>query len=423
MKLANFPKTFGIEELAKGHFPHLFNKKENENYVGPILPASYYNPNGMNPKDKEAFMTWHTTKKESNYVFNFKQEIVSYCHSDVDILHWCCMEFRELFYNVTNIYPFRTLTIASACHLVYRTNYLPKDTIGIIPPMGYSPKNNQSVFAHKWLSYTADKDEIYIQHATRSPKSSWKPAGIPRIVSQTNKSSGNDIFDNQGIQFDPAKISYNPGLRALTKLMLNSFWGKFAQRPNLTKTKQIDEPQVFFHYLTSDEITVLDANLVSDEIIEIQYEHGDKFVQPNPNTNVVIAAFTTAHARLKLYDELDMLQERVLYYDTDSVIYLSQPGQPEPRLGNYIGDLTNELGGEHITVFASGGPKNYCYKTSGGKTEVKVCGITLDCTARQKVNFEVICALVFLRGKCGVTGQVSVEIPFRITRNTQTKEI
>ena len=85
MKLANFPNTFGIEELANDHFPHLCNKKENENYVGPIPPAPYYNPNGMNPKDKEAFMTWHTSKKESNYVFNFKEEIVAYCHSDVDI--------------------------------------------------------------------------------------------------------------------------------------------------------------------------------------------------------------------------------------------------------------------------------------------------------------------------------------------------
>ena len=165
MKLANFPKTFGIKQLAKGHFPHLFNKKENKNYIGPIPPASYYNPNRMNPKDKEAFMTWHTSKKESNYVFNFKEEIVAYCYSDVDILRRCCMEFRQLFYNITDIDPFRTLTIASTCHLVYRTNYLPKDTIGIIPPMGYSPNNNQSVFAHKWLSYTADKDEIYIQHA------------------------------------------------------------------------------------------------------------------------------------------------------------------------------------------------------------------------------------------------------------------
>ena len=93
---------------------------------------------------------------------------------------------------------------------------------------------------------------------------------------------------------DPAKINYNQGLRALAKLMLNSFWGKFAQPSNLVKTEQIEDPQVFFDYLTSDEITVLDADLVSDEIMEIRYEYGDKFVQPDPNANVVIAAFTTA---------------------------------------------------------------------------------------------------------------------------------
>ena len=110
-------------------------------------------------------MTWHETKKESNYVFNFKEEIITYCRSDVDFLRRCCMEFCELFYNVTDIDLFRTLTIASACHLVYRTNYLLKDTIGTIPPMGYTPKKKQSLFAHKWLSYTTEKREIHIQHA------------------------------------------------------------------------------------------------------------------------------------------------------------------------------------------------------------------------------------------------------------------
>ena len=50
-------------------------------------------------------------------------------------------------------------------------------------------------------------------------------------------------------------------------------------------------------------------------------------------------------------------------------------------------------------------------------------GITLDCTARQKVNFDVIRALVYLRAECQVTGHVSVDIPFRITRNTRTKEV
>ena len=55
----------------------------------------------------------------------------------------------------------------------------------------------------------------------------------------------NDIMENQGIQLDPTKINYNPDLRALAKLMLNSFWGKFVQRSNLVKTEQIEDPQVF----------------------------------------------------------------------------------------------------------------------------------------------------------------------------------
>ena len=186
MKLANFPKTFGIEELEKSHFPHLFNRKENENYVGPIPPAPYYNPNGMNPKDREAFMAWHASKKESNYVFNFQEKILAYCRSDVDILRRCCLEFRQLFHDVTDIDPFRTLTIASACHLVYRTNYLPTDTIAVIPPLGYCPKNNQSLFAHKWLSYTVEKNETYIQHARNGGEKRVGPYLLDRYHQETH---------------------------------------------------------------------------------------------------------------------------------------------------------------------------------------------------------------------------------------------
>ena len=34
------------------------------------------------------------------------------------------------------------------------------------------------------------------------------------------------------------------------------------------------------------------------------------------------------NARLKLYEVLDKLQDRVLYYDTDSVIFVSNPTSP-----------------------------------------------------------------------------------------------
>ena len=37
------------------------------------------------------------------------------------------------------------------------------------------------------------------------------------------------------------------------------------------------------------------------------------------------------------------MQERVLYYDTDSVIYSSQEEQEQIEFGNYLGQLTNGL--------------------------------------------------------------------------------
>ena len=79
----------------------------------------------MSPDAKEKFMEWHRGMKENNHVFNFREEILTYCRSDVDILRRCCLEFRELFCDITEIDPFKKcLTIASACNLVHVSNEL-----------------------------------------------------------------------------------------------------------------------------------------------------------------------------------------------------------------------------------------------------------------------------------------------------------
>ena len=183
------------------------------------------------------------------------------------------------------------------------------------------------------------------------------------------------------------------------------------------------EPKRFFELLYADEFEVTDARIVNDDAIEVHYKHVDEFVQQNNKVNVVIAAFTTAYARLKLYDLLDLLQERVLYYDTDSVIYVHKPGKPDPPLGNYLGDLTDELNGDYITSFVSGGPKNYAYRTKKGKTETKIRGITLDHAATGKLNHDVVRALVHLHVNCDTDAKVTVDMPFKITRDKKEKKI
>jgi hypothetical protein len=45
--LRDFPKTFGLEELVKGYFPHEFNQDENQEYVGPYPDKRYYGYDSM----------------------------------------------------------------------------------------------------------------------------------------------------------------------------------------------------------------------------------------------------------------------------------------------------------------------------------------------------------------------------------------
>ena len=164
MSLSKFPKTFGMTELCKGYFPHLFNKEENQNYIGPIPPVAYYSPNTMKPEAREAFLAWHNEQVKSDYIFDFEKEIIKYCRSDVDILRKCCMEFREMLREITGIDPFeKCLTIASTCHEVYRTNFLKKDTVAVFQH-DRQLKMRQSNMAVKWLSYEMERNDIHIQH-------------------------------------------------------------------------------------------------------------------------------------------------------------------------------------------------------------------------------------------------------------------
>ena len=165
MALSQFPKTFGKTELCKGYFPHFFNKEENQNYIGPIPDVDYYSPKTMKPEAREAFLAWYKEQVESNYVFNFREEIVKYCRSDVAILRECCMEFREMLRDKTDgIDPFgKCLTIASYCHEVYRTNFLKKDSIAVFQH-DRQLKIKQSNMAVKWLSYEMASKDIHIQH-------------------------------------------------------------------------------------------------------------------------------------------------------------------------------------------------------------------------------------------------------------------
>ena len=82
--------------------------------------------------------------------------------------------------------------------------------------------------------------------------------------------------------------------------------------------------------------------------------------------------------------------DRSLYCDTDSVIYRHAPGQFEPEISEFVGGMTDELGGNYIVEYISNGPKNYAYRTSDGQQIVKVKGFTLNHLTSQQITFDAM---------------------------------
>ena len=82
------------------------------------------------------------------------------------------------------------------------------------------------------------------------------------------------------------------------------------------------------------------------------------------HTNEVIGAYVAAGA-IHMYSHLDRLQEKAIYCDTDSVIFIQPRDEPQlVETGDNLGDMTSELKPyEMITEFVSAGPKNYAYTT------------------------------------------------------------
>ena len=237
-----------------------------------------------------------------------------------------------------------------------------------------------------------------------------------------------NYYEREGIRLDPEKIKHNPGLRSLAKLLLVNMWGKWGQSSSHVRTEFVDNLAHLSEIMVDPMKEIHDFQLITDEILMVQYRYIKEFETGGKKTNIFIAAFTTCFARLKLYSELHRLGTRVLYTDTDSIIFLSREGQYEPELGDYLGEFTCELSCKdvgcnvtgclkrhYIEEFISAGPKNYSYRTDIQTTKCKVRGFTLNKCTSMLINFDFMKEMVTACNDSNINR--SVTEPSKITRH------
>lgn len=189
-----------------------------------------------------------------------------------------------------------------------------------------------------------------------------------------------------------------PAKKFVSKIIINSVWGKHAQRtlmPNsVLYDSKIQKPEIaaYFKNCTSGVYEHSSAIPIS----ETKTMYTSKAVNENPNLHkqyLPAAVMVPEYGRLQLWEQLHRVGERALYCDTDSIIYVYDPELENIETGDMVGDWEVEdicTDHGHITEFVGWGPKTYGIRCSDGYESIKAKGVALKRATDKIFNFETM---------------------------------
>lgn len=114
-------------------------------------------------------------------------------------------------------------------------------------------KGYRVVYVYEVWHFEQKSDALFKTYINTFLKMKMEASGWPSDVGDDPDKQDAFIREfgaKEGIELEPANMMKNEGQRALSKLMLNSFWGKFGQRPNMTRCRQFSSAADFFSILT-----------------------------------------------------------------------------------------------------------------------------------------------------------------------------
>ena len=117
-----------------------------------------------------------------------------------------------------------------------------------------------------------------------------------------------DHEQKENIKLDRIKENRNEGLRFISKILLNSFWDYLGMRENLPKIRYVITYSEVVKLFTSNATKVLDAALFGNDLMLLQYQMIDDASDVPRKSNVNLASFTTANARVILYNYLSKVK-------------------------------------------------------------------------------------------------------------------
>lgn len=205
--------------------------------------------------------------------------------------------------------------------------------------------------------------------------------------------------------FEPNIWGKNPAKKAAAKTGLNSGWGKHAQRTILTQAEYVDwrdtsmkrKGDSLFQDIQNDFCSLQGGLMVGDERYLYQYKKDGREVKHDFNNSYLPAAcFVPAYGRLQLWEQLNKLGDRVLMYDTDSVVYIYDPEKYNVPESKIWGEWEEEdISAAGITGFVGIGPKSYAMRCKDEtKNIVKLKGISQKRATDKLLNYDTLRQMV-----------------------------
>ncbi|KAL3074551.1 hypothetical protein niasHT_034888 [Heterodera trifolii] len=184
--------------------------------------------------------------------------------------------------------------------------------------------------AYIWPLACNWSDGLFHSYLLNGYPASCTEAGISEEESERRKQDHIDKAKQKDqVDLEADRIKHNPGLRYLSKLCLNSLWGRFALRNRLTKTEIVECHAELAKLLNDSKIEVSSIDQLTEKFWMVCYKAKDEHVVEHSTSNVAIALWTTSAARIHLQESLKKVYgpaPGVERYDTH-ILYMVNTGE------------------------------------------------------------------------------------------------
>ena len=189
------------------------------------------------------------------------------------------------------------------------------------------------------------------------------------------------------------KVKKNPVLRQVSKIFLNCLWGKFCQRQKADYFTELTSYKDFELLMEKDNLEDMVFRQMNEGRWRVKYTKPSHLLPYNRRYNIYLAAAVTAQARCYLHNQmLKIGPERVLYCDTDSIVFLYPKDAPS-LTGIGLGKWTDEHPNEVISEFFALAPKCYMLNIEEDLS-IKAKGCIMSLENQKKLHREKVIHLI-----------------------------